>query len=105
MAPKGELLNAPSRPGVKLPTDAGASYDRTIELRAEDIAPQVTWGTSPGMVTGVDGRFPIPGEITDKAVRKATGRCAGIYGVDTRYADYPDQTRQGLHRVLHERPH
>jgi len=72
MAPKGELFERAVKAWRQLPTDAGASYDRTIELRAEDIAPQVTWGTSPGMVTGVDGKVPNPGEITDEAVRKAT---------------------------------
>ena len=41
-------------------TDAGAKYDAVVELRAETIAPQVTWGTSPGMVTGVDGTVPDP---------------------------------------------
>ena len=59
MAPKGELFERAVKAWRQLPTDAGASYDRMIELRAEDIAPQVTWGTSPGMVTGMMGRFPI----------------------------------------------
>src|SRR5271156_6449881 len=41
-----------------LKSDDGAKFDMTIELQAEKIAPQVTWGTNPGMVTSVDSRVP-----------------------------------------------
>ena len=41
-------------------SDEGAEYDKTVLLVAEDIAPQVTWGTSPEQVIGVDGRIPAP---------------------------------------------
>src|SRR5450432_3512392 len=41
-----------------LPSDPDATFDVTIELQAEKIAPQVTWGTNPGMVTGVTDRVP-----------------------------------------------
>lgn len=52
-------------------SDEGCSYDRVVELRAEDIEPQVTWGTSPGMVTGVSGRTPVLSEIADSNARLA----------------------------------
>ncbi|MDA2912310.1 aconitase family protein, partial [Nitrospiraceae bacterium AH_259_D15_M11_P09] len=52
-------------------TDPGSTFDQTVELRAEQIAPQVTWGTSPGMVTGVDGRVPEPREMPDDKSRRA----------------------------------
>jgi 3-isopropylmalate/(R)-2-methylmalate dehydratase large subunit len=74
MAPKGELFDRAVKAWRQLATDAGAAYDQTIELRAEDIAPQVTWGTSPGMVTGVDGRVPDPRQMPDEKSRKATER-------------------------------
>jgi 3-isopropylmalate/(R)-2-methylmalate dehydratase large subunit len=45
-------------------SDPGCSYDRVVELNAADIEPQVTWGTSPGMVTGVSGRTPVLGELS-----------------------------------------
>jgi 3-isopropylmalate/(R)-2-methylmalate dehydratase large subunit len=43
-------------------------------VRAETIAPQVTWGTSPGMVTGVDGTVPDPQTMNDEKLREATER-------------------------------
>ena len=50
-APKGEEFDAAVERWKQLPTDKGATYDRTLQLDAADIAPQVTWGTNPGMVT------------------------------------------------------
>ncbi|NKB70152.1 MAG: 3-isopropylmalate dehydratase large subunit [Candidatus Latescibacteria bacterium] len=41
-------------------TDEGAQYDDVVEIRAEDIAPTVTWGITPGQSLGVDGRLPRP---------------------------------------------
>jgi 3-isopropylmalate/(R)-2-methylmalate dehydratase large subunit len=43
-----------------LPTDEGATFDREVEIDAADIAPMVTWGTTPGMVTEVTGAVPDP---------------------------------------------
>ncbi len=45
-----------------LHSDADASFDRVVELDAARVAPQVTWGTSPEMVTTVDGRVPDPAD-------------------------------------------
>ena len=47
-APKGEKFDAAVKRWKQLPTDEGATYDRTLILEAADIAPQVTWGTNPG---------------------------------------------------------
>ena len=57
-----------------LPTDAGAKFDATVELNAAMIAPQVTWGTNPGMVTGVTGRVPDPGSFRDPGDQMAVAR-------------------------------
>jgi len=48
-----------------LHSDSGAKFDATVTLKAEDIQPQVTWGTSPEMVVGVDGQVPSLDLITD----------------------------------------
>jgi 3-isopropylmalate/(R)-2-methylmalate dehydratase large subunit len=56
----------------KLCTDDGAKFDMTVELQAEKIAPQVTWGTNPGMVTSVTERVPDPHEFKDLNDQKAT---------------------------------
>ncbi|MBA2253312.1 MAG: 3-isopropylmalate dehydratase large subunit, partial [Nitrospirales bacterium] len=74
MAPKGELFERAVKAWRQLASDPGATYDQTIALRAEDFAPQVTWGTSPGMVTGVDGTVPDPRQMSDEKSRKATER-------------------------------
>ncbi len=52
-------------------SDEGCSYDRTVELEAAEIEPQVTWGTSPGMVTGVKGHVPVLSELPDENTRKS----------------------------------
>ncbi len=52
-------------------SDPDATFHRTVELRGEAIAPQVTWGTNPGMVTDVTGRVPDPGSFPDPVDRKA----------------------------------
>ena len=44
-------------------SDPGCHYDTLVELDAADIEPQVTWGTSPGMVTGITGRTPVLAEL------------------------------------------
>ena len=74
MAPKGALWDQAVTAWRNLHTDAGAKYDAVVELRAESIAPQVTWGTTPGMVTGVDGNVPDPSTMRDEKLRQATER-------------------------------
>ena len=70
-APKGEDFDAAVERWKQLPTDAGASYDRTLHLDAADIAPQVTWGTNPGMVTDVTGSVPDPADMTTTDDKRA----------------------------------
>ncbi|MHB8902900.1 MAG: 3-isopropylmalate dehydratase large subunit, partial [Thermoguttaceae bacterium] len=54
-----------------LATDEGARYDRVEVFDAADILPQVTWGTNPGQVTGVNGCVPDPADLADESDRKA----------------------------------
>ncbi len=56
----------------RLATDAGASYDRSERFRAADIEPQVTWGTNPAQVVGINGKVPDPAAFNDPTVAKAT---------------------------------
>jgi 3-isopropylmalate/(R)-2-methylmalate dehydratase large subunit len=81
LAPKGELFEQAVQAWQELKTDAHAAYDKTVTLQAEDIAPQVSWGTSPGMVTGVDQRVPDPRTITDENQRQATVRALEYMGL------------------------
>jgi 3-isopropylmalate/(R)-2-methylmalate dehydratase large subunit len=53
-------------------TDEGAKFDRSISFDAASFAPQVTWGTNPGMVTEVTGKVPDPANLSDATSRRAT---------------------------------
>ena len=62
-APKGKDLEKAVAYWKTLPSDPRAKFDKEITIDASEIAPQVTWGTSPGMVTGVDGVVPQLGQV------------------------------------------
>ncbi|MER3425495.1 MAG: 3-isopropylmalate dehydratase large subunit [Nitrospiraceae bacterium] len=81
MAPRGNLFERAVNAWRQLPSDPGAAFDNVVELRAEDIAPQVTWGTSPGMVTGVGGKVPDPKEMPDETSRRAAERALEYMGL------------------------
>jgi 3-isopropylmalate/(R)-2-methylmalate dehydratase large subunit len=53
-----------------LVSDADAHFDIEVELNAADIEPQVTWGTSPEMVTSINGSVPIPADEPDLTKRE-----------------------------------
>jgi 3-isopropylmalate/(R)-2-methylmalate dehydratase large subunit len=57
-----------------LHSDADAVFDATVEIDASRLVPQVTWGTSPEMVTGIDGRVPDPDKEKDSVRRGAIER-------------------------------
>lgn len=57
-APKAEQWDAAVAYWSTLHSDEGAKFDLTVSLKAEEIQPQVTWGTSPEMVVGIDGKVP-----------------------------------------------
>jgi 3-isopropylmalate/(R)-2-methylmalate dehydratase large subunit len=57
-----------------LVTDEGATFDRELDIDATALAPSVTWGTSPGMVTTITGRVPTLEEAKDDADRKGFER-------------------------------
>jgi 3-isopropylmalate/(R)-2-methylmalate dehydratase large subunit len=58
----------------ELVTDPGARFDRELTIAAIDITPTVSWGTSPGMVTGVKSTVPLPDPLASEADRKAFER-------------------------------
>jgi 3-isopropylmalate/(R)-2-methylmalate dehydratase large subunit len=62
-APKGAAFERALAYWKTLPTDEGAKFDRELSIDAASIAPQVTWGTSPGMVIDVTERVPEPGNV------------------------------------------
>lgn len=81
MSPKGVLWTQATQAWRRFVTDPGAAYDAAVKLEAETIAPQVTWGTSPGMVAGVDAKVPDPRQMTDDKLRKATEHALEYMGL------------------------
>ncbi len=61
-APKGDAWDKAVAWWNTLHSDADAEFDRVVELDAATIEPQVTWGTSPEMVTTIGGRVPNPAD-------------------------------------------
>jgi len=70
--PRGKEFQTAVERWKLLNSDADAKFDMTVELQAEQIAPQVTWGTNPGMVTSVTSRVPDPHDFKDLNDQKAT---------------------------------
>ncbi|MES1943945.1 isopropylmalate isomerase large subunit [Salinisphaera sp. PC39] len=70
-APEGETLARAESAWRELVSDEGAVFDREVELDAATIEPQVTWGTTPGMVMPVTGRVPDPADESDAGRRRA----------------------------------
>ena len=69
-APKGELYDEAVLHWKKLKTDDDAVFDKSLTLDAAQMAPQVSWGTNPGMVIDVTSKVPDPGEIHDESHEK-----------------------------------
>ena len=86
-----------------LPTDDGARFDREVVLDAADIAPQVTWGTSPEDVLPITGAVPDPAALADERAPRPAPALAGLHGPRARHADQRICGGPGLHRLLHQR--
>jgi len=65
----------------QLPTDEGAEYDKSLRFDAADIAPQVTWGTNPGLVVPVNGNVPQPGDFADSTDQKTAAGALEYMGL------------------------
>jgi len=64
-----------------LPSDPDAAYDHTVVLSLDEVVPQVTWGTNPGMVTGVTGTVPDPSAESDPVRREGMERALEYMGL------------------------
>ena len=70
-APQGEAFDRAVERWRRLPSDPGAAYDRFLVFDAADVQPQVTWGTNPAQVVGVNEQVPFPTQFDDPVDRKA----------------------------------
>jgi 3-isopropylmalate/(R)-2-methylmalate dehydratase large subunit len=81
MAPKAGAWEQAVAHWKTLPSDEGARYDKEATLKVSDIAPQVTWGTSPEDVLPITGSVPDPAAAADDAARRATQRSIEYMGL------------------------
>src|SRR5436305_9819255 len=65
-----------------LPTDPDAKFDRELTLDVSSLSPQVSWGTSPGMVADVTGEVPDPESLHDENSRKAARGALKYMGLE-----------------------
>ena len=70
-APKGDNWEAAVADWRSLVSDEGAKWDKEVVIDASKLTPQVTWGTNPGQVLGIDAKLPSPDD-TDDATQKDT---------------------------------
>lgn len=68
-APQGEAWDAAVAHWRSMASDPDAEYDDVVEIRAEDIAPTVTWGIHPGQAIGVNENVPAPQDVADEQDR------------------------------------
>ena len=80
-APQGSGWDAAVADWSGLRTDDGAAFDRVVTIPADDIAPHVTWGTNPGMVTAVTSRVPLLDSFTSADDRAAAERALQYMGL------------------------
>ena len=81
MAPKGAEWDAAVAYWRSLATDAGAAYDEVVVLNAADIAPSVTWGTSPEDVLPITGVVPDPMSFADPSKQEAAKKSLAYMGL------------------------
>ncbi len=80
-APKGDAWRRALADWKTVPTDPGAAFDREVELGASEIAPTVTWGTSPQDALPITARVPDPAAVADGARRESMARALAYMGL------------------------
>ena len=90
-APQGDNWKQALAYWKTLPSDEGAEFDRVVSLDAACIAPQVTWGTSPEQVVGVNDMVPEPDSFEDESKRQACQKALKYMGLmpSTKITDIP----------------
>ena len=85
-APTGAAWDQAVEYWKTLHSDDGAQFDKVVELNAADVAPQVTWGTSPEMVVSINDKVPNPANESDEVRRNGMRRALEYMGLE---ADTP----------------
>jgi len=82
MTPNGDAWDKAVAYWRTLPSDSAAAYDRTVLIDASDIAPSLTWGTSPEDVVSITGRVPDPDSFADPSKREAARKSLAYMGLE-----------------------
>jgi len=82
LAPQGDLWDAALAHWRTLATDEGATFDRTVRIDAADVAPTVTWGTTPAQSIKVGQRVPTLDDAPDEGTRKQWARAFEYMGLE-----------------------
>jgi 3-isopropylmalate/(R)-2-methylmalate dehydratase large subunit len=82
LAPRGAYWDTAVAYWRTLRSDEGARFDKEVKLDAATIKPQVTWGTSPQMVTAIDGCVPDPARESDPVKREGIARALKYMGLE-----------------------
>jgi 3-isopropylmalate/(R)-2-methylmalate dehydratase large subunit len=80
-APVGDMFLQATQSWKNLFSDEGAHFDREEHFDTRDIGPQVTWGTSPEMVCGIEGCVPDPERVSDSSLREGIVRALDYMGL------------------------
>jgi 3-isopropylmalate/(R)-2-methylmalate dehydratase large subunit len=81
-APRGSMFERAVAYWRTLASDPDAAFDKRLELNAGALLPQVTWGTSPGMVTDIEGSVPDPDAFDSPAEREGASRALAYMGLE-----------------------
>lgn len=81
-APKGAYWDQAVTYWLGMASDEGAEYDKVVTISAGDISPQVTWGTSPEQVIGVNGKVPAPEDFDDEIKKQSCANALSYMGLE-----------------------
>ena len=81
-APTGDDWDAAMAYWASLHSDEAAHFDHVVRLQAKDIKPQVTWGTNPGQVIGVDDAIPSPDDFADPIIKESASKALRYMNLD-----------------------
>src|SRR3954466_7034065 len=81
-APKGADWDAAVARWKQLPTDEGATYDRTVTIDADALEPMITYGTNPGMGVSINEPLPDPASIADTLERDSITKALAYMGLE-----------------------
>src|SRR5579859_3026227 len=81
-APKGKAWDEAVAAWRQLPSDEGATYDKSITIDANALEPMITYGTNPGMGMPITGRIPDPSQIRDVSQRETLDKALHYMGLE-----------------------